>query len=133
MNYTEDELQKIELRKKDIRRMLKSMIDAGIRQEEMSRAIGCSRWMLTLWLKKQHAPSDESYEAIKKAHAKFQPERLPKPGRMVKLLSQHGIDLLDKIKCSQTSLEAWTTGRHQPQARYRSKLVDLYRRHVEAA
>lgn len=121
-----------ESRKENARRLLRQMIAAGVNRNEMVDEIGCSRWMLYLWLKGRHTPSPESYERIERAHSKFVKDEIPSLKEVVAGVELCGVDVAKALKCTRASVSNWKASRASPQARYRSKLVELYERHVLA-
>ena len=120
-------MKQIDSRKIDAAKMLRKMFAAGINQQEVADVIGCSRWMLSLWLQKRHEPSPENYAAIERAYNKFTPDMLTRIDAIVRTLEEVGVDLKKELDCTPSSLRNWRNGRSSPQSRYRSRLVELYR------
>lgn len=118
--------RKLRFRRKNTARMLSVMRQAGVRQGELMREIGCSRWALTLWMNERHDPTDETYRAVRRAYAKFR--RYPLPTKMIGALERRGVDLESAFTARQ--LWSWKFGGAKPQARYRAKLASLYRERV---
>ena len=110
--------------------MLNEMIDAGINQNEIVKAIGCSRWALALWMRHGQVPSPPMYAAIKKAHRRFAPKNIPKTSTAIRNLESLGVNLEKELNCTKGSLVNWRADRTAPQSRYRTKLVELYREKV---
>ena len=123
-------MNETEIRKNVVSQMIRKMIRAGINQAEIAEAVGCSRWALTLWLKKRHDPSPGNYAAIVKAYHRFAPDNLPKMDAIIRSLEEKGFDLEDELDCTKGSLINWRNNKTAPQSRYRARLVELYRCYV---
>lgn len=126
-------MEKLDFRRKKMKEMLEAMIAVGIRRKEIMKAVGCSRWTITLWLEERHYPSDESFEAVKRAYAEFRPEAIPELDILIERLKDRGVNLTEKLRCADSSVYDWANAVRWPQARYRRKLVELYRQHYGRA
>ena len=116
--------------KNEASRMIHEMIKAGINQNEIAAEIGCSRWILSLWLKKRHEPSVENYKAIVRAYSMFAPDKLPNMSTIVRKLEKAGVNIRKELDCKKGSVSNWRKAKTAPQGRYRARLVKLYEQTV---
>lgn len=124
-------------RASEVQRMIRELLNRGIRYEEITGVARVSRWILNLWLDGRHEPSEENYEAVKKAYEKFAPWNMTTVPKMISELMTNGFTTTGLRAAlggvAKDTLRGWHEGSRAPQAKKRQRLERLYKKHQERA